>query len=63
MRIQINGARLIDPASNMDQHADIFIDDGKIVALGDTPRGFVADQMIDAHGVIAAPGWVDVSAS
>ena len=63
MRIQINGARLIDPASNMDQHADIFIDDGKIVALGDTPRGFVADQMIDAHGLIAAPGLVDVSAS
>ena len=29
MRIQINGARIIDPASGMDQQADIFIDDGK----------------------------------
>lgn len=63
MRIQINGARLIDPASKMDQQADIFIDDGKIVAIGDTPRDFVADQMIDGNGLIAAPGLVDISAS
>ena len=63
MRIQINGARLIDPASKMDKQADIFIDDGKIVAIGDTPRDFVADQMIDGHGLIAAPGLVDISAS
>ena len=63
MRIQINGARLIDPASKMDQQADIFIDDGKIVAIGDMPRGFVAEQMIDGNGLIAAPGLGDISAS
>ena len=50
MRILINGARIIDPASGMDQQADIFIDDGKIVAIGDMPREFVAEQMIDACG-------------
>ncbi len=63
MRIQINGARIIDPASGMDQQADIFIDDGKIVAIGDMPREFVAEQMIDASGLIAAPGLVDISTS
>ena len=63
MRIQINGARIIDPASGMDQQAGYFIDDGKIVAIGDMPREFVAEQMIDANGLIAAPGLVDISTS
>ena len=63
MRIHINGARIIDPASGMDQQADIFIRDGKIVAIGDMPREFVAEQMIDASGLIAAPGLVDISTS
>lgn len=63
MHIQIHGARLIDPASKMDQHTDIFIRGGKIVAIGNTPRDFVADHMIDGNGLIAAPGLVDISAS
>src|SRR5690554_3224724 len=63
MRIQINGAHIIDPASQMNRQADIFIRDGKIVAIGDTPRDFTADQMIDGKGLIAAPGLVDISAS
>lgn len=63
MRIQINGARLIDPASKLDKQTDIFIDAGKIVAIGEIPRGFIAEQMIDANGLIAAPGLVDLNAS
>jgi len=63
MRIQINGAHIIDPASQINRQADIFIRDGKIVAIGDTPRDFTADQMIDGKGLIAAPGLVDISAS
>ena len=30
MRIQISGARLIDPANQLDQVCDIFIEGGKI---------------------------------
>ena len=63
MRIQISGARLIDPASNLDQIADVFIQSGKVVAIGQMPRDFAADQMIDAHGLVVAPGLVDLSAS
>lgn len=63
MHIQIHGARLIDPASKTDQQADIFIRSGKIIAIGEAPRDFVADHMIDGNGLIAAPGLVDVAAS
>lgn len=63
MHIHIHGARLIDPASKVDQQTDIFIRGGKIVAIGDSPRDFVADHMIDGNGLIAAPGLVDLSAS
>lgn len=63
MRIQISGARLLDPASQFDQTCDIFIEGGKIAALGDKPSGFSVEQLIDARGLIAIPGLVDINAS
>ena len=63
MRIQISGARLIDPANQTDRISDIFIEGGKIAALGDKPSGFSVEQLIDARGLIAAPGLVDINAS
>ena len=61
MRIQILGARVIDPASGLDQTRDLFIDAGKLLAFDQAPAGFKADQTIDAVGLIAAPGLVDLS--
>ena len=61
MRIQILGARVIDPASGLDQTRDLFIDAGKLLAFDQAPAGFKADQSIDAAGLIAAPGLVDLS--
>lgn len=63
MRMQISGARLIDPANGVDQIADIYIQDSKIVAIGKMPRDFVAEQMIDASGLVAAPGLIDLGVS
>ena len=37
MRIQISGARLIDPASQTDRICDIFIEGGKIAANTRSP--------------------------
>ncbi len=62
MRLQIKNGRVIDPASNTDAQQDLFIADGKIAAMGAAPAGFVADQQIDASGLIVAPGLVDLSA-
>lgn len=61
MRIQILGARVIDPASGLDQTRDLFIDAGKLLAFDQAPAGFKADQSVDAAGLIAAPGLVDLS--
>ena len=42
--------------------ASIFIADGKIAALDKAPDGFRADETIDAKGLVACPGLVDLSA-
>jgi dihydroorotase len=62
MKIQISNGRVIDPANQIDAQQDVFIADGKIVALGTAPAGFVAEKVIDAKGLIVAPGLVDLSA-
>ncbi len=61
MTLSILGARVIDPASGLDQSLDLHIESGKIAALGAAPAGFKADRQIDASGLIAAPGLVDLS--
>ena len=61
MPTHILGARLIDPANGRDEITDIYCQDGKIIALGQAPSGFNAAKTIDARGLIAAPGLVDLS--
>ncbi|MCO6056351.1 dihydroorotase [Pseudomonas sp. MOB-449] len=61
MRTHILGARLIDPASGHDQVTDLFLEGGKVAALGQAPAGFQADKTLDAKGLVAAPGLVDLS--
>jgi dihydroorotase len=61
--VSIIGARLIDPASNLDQLADLHIADGKLLAIGAPPAGFVAEKQLQAQGLIAAPGLVDLNVS
>lgn len=61
MMTSIINARVIDPRSGFDKQTDIHIEHGKIIAFGDKPATFVTDQVIDANGLIAAPGLVDLS--
>ncbi len=61
MRTSILGARVIDPHSGLDQPADLHLEGGKLVAIGQAPVGFVAEKIINAQGLIAAPGLVDLS--
>jgi len=61
MTVSIRGAHLIDPASGLDKVCDLHIEAGRIVAIGDAPAGFHAVQEIDAAGLVAAPGLVDLS--
>jgi dihydroorotase len=61
-RVQIKAARIVDPASKRDAPGSIFIADGRIAALDRAPDGFRADETIDAKGLVACPGLVDLAA-
>ena len=56
----ISGGRVVDPASGMDQPADVAILDGSIAAVGTGLGG--AERMIDAAGLVVAPGFIDLHA-
>jgi dihydroorotase len=62
MKLHIKNGRLIDPANQIDALCDLYVDDGKVAAVGAAPAGFVADRTIDAAGLVVAPGLVDLSA-
>ena len=62
MKILIQCGRLVDASQALDRVGDLCIADGRIVAIGQIPDGFVADRVIDANGHVVAPGLVDLSA-
>ena len=55
----IRGARVIDPANNLDAAADVLIQAGKIACIGETPT---IDNIptIEASGLVLTPGFVDL---
>lgn len=57
-------ARLIDPASGLDQVGDLLTTGGKIAAIGaDAARDLPAGtETVDATGLVLAPGLVDLRA-
>jgi dihydroorotase len=61
MRLHLHNGRVIDPANHIDAVHDVYIADGKIIAIGKTPEGFHADQTLDASGMVVSPGLVDLS--
>lgn len=61
MKILIRNGRVIDPASGRDEVADLAIASGRIVSLG-AATDFAAERVIDATGLIVAPGLVDLAA-
>lgn len=63
MTLAILGARVIDPAGGLNRTADLFIADGRLVGIDQAPGGFQTATRIDAQGLVAAPGLVDLSVS
>lgn len=55
----IKNGRVIDPKTQFDQIADVLISDGKILKIAQGISEQV-DRVIDATGLIVAPGLVDV---
>lgn len=61
MKILIQNGRVIDPASGLDQVADVAIAAGRIAGIGKVPVDFVPNRTVDAKGCIVAPGLVDLA--
>jgi dihydroorotase len=57
MRIHIRNARVVDPASGRDAVGDVYVADGRIAEEFGKP-----DRVIDAKGLVLAPGFVDLAA-
>ncbi len=62
MNIRIKNGRLVDPANGIDRKADVFIAQGRIAGIGETPAGFTATRTLEAAGCVVCPGLVDLSA-
>ncbi len=58
--IAITGARVIDPESKLDAVRNIGISSGRISAITNAP--LQAKRTIDAKGLVAAPGFIDLHA-
>ena len=59
MGLLIRGGRVIDPPSGLDRRADMLVTDGHIAAV---EAGIASGdhQVIDARGLVVAPGLVDM---
>jgi N-acyl-D-aspartate/D-glutamate deacylase len=57
--IQIKGGTIVDGTRVPRYRGDVWIKDGKIAQLGGRSPGF-AKKVIDADGLIVAPGFVDL---
>jgi dihydroorotase len=62
MKILVKNGRVIDPASNLDEIADVAVAAGRIVSLRGAPDGFSPNKVLDARGCIVMPGLVDLAA-
>jgi len=57
----IRNGRVIDPANKLDEVADLYVADGKIVASKSeilSPKSEIEE--IDARGLIVTPGFIDM---
>ena len=58
-KLLIKNGRVIDPASKHDAAADVLIEDGRVAAVGKNLSAADA-KVVDASGLIVAPGFIDM---
>src|SRR5207244_10326776 len=57
--LRIANGRVIDPAQDIDQVADLWVEDGRVIDVG-PHHHLKADRTLDAAGLIVTPGWIDM---
>jgi dihydroorotase len=65
MKLHIKNGRVIDPANGVDGVQDLYIEHGKVAAIGavaaEFAAGYAGARSIDASGLVVAPGLVDLA--
>ncbi|UCD25248.1 MAG: amidohydrolase family protein, partial [Gemmatimonadota bacterium] len=59
--LAVIGGRVVDPASGTDRVVNVLIRGDRIVAI--TEDAVVANRLIDATGLVVAPGFIDILAT
>ena len=59
MTMLIKGGRVLNPATQMDEVADVYVENGHVAKIG---KGLKekADRVIDAEGYYVMPGFIDM---
>jgi dihydroorotase len=58
-RMVVRGGRVIDPAQDRDEIADVLLVDGNVAAVG-TNLEVDDAEAFDASGMIVTPAWIDI---
>jgi len=58
--ILIQGGRVVDPSQGIDEKLDVLIADGKVVRLDERIIPSRGAEVVDADGLVVAPGFVDL---
>jgi dihydroorotase len=58
--ILIRGGRVVDPLARIDAVMDVVLRDGQVADLAPANKGRGGEETIDAHGLIVAPGFIDL---
>ena len=56
----IKNGRVMDPKSGLDQVCDVLVQDGKIIKIAPEIKEEEGAEIIDASGLVVAPGLVDI---
>ncbi len=59
MNLLIKNGRLLDPSQNLDQAADVLIENGRVARIGHSLTEGGA-QVLEARGLVVAPGLIDL---
>lgn len=62
LKTLIKNGRVICPAQGLDKQADVLIEDGRIAAIGEHLEVPAGAGVLEAEGLVVAPGFVDLHA-
>ena len=61
-RVLFRGCHVVDGTGAPRRRSDVALADGKIAAVGQETARFDADRVLDASGLVLAPGFIDMHA-